>query len=113
VHIERNAVDIFRVDDAGVTIGSTANAANIKAVEVGTCTHPGGNVTNWTCGAGNTSGITTGSLTAADAISINGRAYTNTVTCSVTLITAGTSFTVRCSANPGNSQVFNVLIVRP
>jgi hypothetical protein len=70
-------------------------------------------VTNGTCGAGNTTGITTGSLTTADAIQINGRAYTNTVVCSVTLITAGTSFTVRCTANPGNGQVFNVLVMRP
>ena len=75
--------------------------------------HPGGNVTNWACNAAQLTGITAANLLATDSISINGRAYTNTVTCSVTAITAGTSFTIRCSANPGNAQVFNVLVVRP
>jgi hypothetical protein len=115
VHIEKNGVDLFRVTDTGIEVGSTANSANIKAIEIGTCTNPGGNVTNWTCssGAGSTTGITWASVTTADAITITGRGVTANVGCFVAQITAGTSFQIRCNANPGNGTVYNVLIVRP
>ena len=112
--LNMNGTDIFRVNQLGALFGSTANVATIKAIEIGTCTNPGGAVTNWVCSAalGAVTGITIGSLTATDSITLTGQGVANNVGCFVAAITAGTSFTIRCNANPGNGTVYNVMVVR-
>src|SRR6185436_3437149 len=105
--------------DATVVAGKTltvggAGGTAIKAIEIGTCTNPGGNVTNWVCsaGAGAVTGITIANLTVTDSITLTGRTTANNVGCFVASITAGTSFTIRCNANPGNGTVYNIMVVR-
>ena len=105
-----NGADIFRVSELGAKFGSQANVATIKSIEIGTCTHPGGNVLSWACTAGG--GLTYTALTATDSITITGQGVANNVGCFVASIAPGVSFTIRCNATPGNGTVYNVMVVR-
>src|SRR5207244_3421996 len=82
----------------------------IKAIELGTCTEATA-AAIFTCTAATTSGLTMGNLVITDAISIVSQVSAGG-NCDPDLITAATSFRIRCSVAPSNGIVFNVLIVR-
>jgi hypothetical protein len=99
------------VNGKTLSIGTGTGApAAIKAIELGTCTE-GSGATQFTCGAGQVANITVANLTVTDSITLTGQGALAGA-CTVQNITAGTSFSIRCTTAPANGTIFNVLIVR-
>ncbi|TMC28108.1 MAG: S-layer family protein [Chloroflexi bacterium] len=113
LNLQMNGTSIFSVTEAGAKTGSTGTV--IKTIELGTCTHPGGLVTNWVCGSGGAATtIAWANLAATDAVVMTGTNIpTGTgIVCSVNAVTAATSYSIRCTGSPANGTVFNILVVR-
>jgi len=111
--IDKNAIALLTVTDVGTRIGAASgtNAGTvIKAIEVGTCTEAVA-AAIFTCTGATTSGLTMGNLAVTDAIALVAQVSAGG-SCTPDLITAATSFRIRCSVAPANGIVFNVLIVR-
>ena len=113
LNLQMNGTSIFSVTEAGAKTGSTGTV--IKTIELGTCTHPGGLVTNWVCGSGGAATtIAWANLTANDAVVMTGTniPVATGIVCSVNAVTAATSYSIRCTGSPANGTVFNILVVR-
>jgi len=114
LNLQTNGTDIFTVTGTGIKVGSQTPTV-IKNIELGTCTHPGGNVTNWICGSGGAATtIAWANLTANDAVVMTGTniPVATGIVCSVNAVTAATSYSIRCTGSPANGTVFNILVVR-
>ena len=119
-----SGANTFTSGTGNVTLNGSTSIANgktltvgtgtaIKAIELGTCTNANNAQTTCSTANGNTTGITLANIVATDSITISAQgAATNGRPCVVDTITAGASFRIDCTANPGNGLVWNVLVVR-
>src|SRR4029079_14862533 len=96
------------VNGKTLTVG---NGDPIKSIELGSCLGPGSSPTTITCNNGHLTNITAATLLVTDILPISAQTSTASA-CYVSVITAGTSFTITCNVTPGNARVWNVMVVR-
>ena len=113
VDIRKNATQLFAVNDTGIKVGGAAGTT-VKAIEIGTCTNANAAATVCSAANGNTTGLTLGNITTSDVILISMVAAPGTSArpCDVDTLVNFTSFRINCTANPGNGNVWNVIIIR-